>query len=433
MSLDKYIEVCTDKLFYNSPNITTSNNIIRQMLYADWTATAKVSPYIEKLLVKYVYPYYSNTHSNSQYGLLMKKYIDNTKYIINKCFNLTDDHLILFIGSGCTGAINYLIKSIDFEIYDEVYIYISIYEHHSNYLPWVLICNIYKSVKLIIIPLIKDSEHIDLNFFKTSLQNILNKNSLIICSIISASNVNGYILPISKIKNILNKTSLKYFLFSDYACSSPYIDIDASIFDAIFLSPHKMVGGAQTPGILIAKKQLFTKSYPLFPGGGCVKMANSSIIEYESSLESRESAGTPDIIGIIRIGLVIKLKYKYFNFIKHNEKILFKYMKFEINRLSIKYPIFKTIFYDKSNNHLPILSFNIFGLHHSYISSQLNDKYAIQSRSGISCAGLLAEYCELYYNIKGWCRISFHWSMKKKEILYIFECIEDIIINTRRK
>ena len=428
MILDQFIEINTNNILYNSLN--KSNNII----YADWVATGKPSNLIENILINNIYPYYTNPHSNSEYGILMKKYIESTKKLIRKYYNVANDQIILFTGNGCTGAINYLIQTIEFNIYDYIYIYISVYEHHSNYLPWIIIINKYKYIKLIIIPLKSNSEKLDFNYFFNSLQNITyNEKTLIICSFIAASNVNGYILPLNDIKTILNNfvlnTKINTLFFSDYACSAPYVKINASNFDAIFISPHKMVGGPQTPGILIANKCLFTKSYPIFPGGGCVNKANSSFIEYSSNLEMRESGGTPNVIGIIRLGLVILLNKKYINLIKYNDKILFKLIRFEIDRLSSKYNNFKTILYNKSNNHLPILSFSINELNCNLISTILYEKFSIQTRSGISCAGLLAEYCEKFYNIKGWCRVSFHWTMTKQDIIYIFKSIEDIIMN----
>jgi selenocysteine lyase/cysteine desulfurase len=68
-------------------------------------------------------------------------------------------------------------------------------------------------------------------------------------------------------------------------------------------------------------------------------------------------------------------------------------------------------------------------LHYNFIVILFNDLFGIQTRGGIGCCGLLAEYIEKKYAYRGWCRISFHWSMSKKNIYYIFSALEYIINN----
>ena len=263
---------------------------------------------------------------------------------------------------------------------------------------------------------------IDLEWFKQSLQkqnSTLNK-TLIICSIIACSNINGIVNPIHDIRTILNtlikSPMIHKYLFADYACSAPYLQINGKILDAFTFSPHKFIGGIETPGILIARTCLFNKSKPYCSGGGCVKKASSKIIEYEQDIETRESAGTPNIVGIIKIGKVLELKEKMFSIITNNEHHLSNLVKYMIR------------YYDNVK-HLPILSFSLSDLHYNLIVVLFNDLFGIQTRGGIGCCGLLAEYIENSYNYRGWCRISFHWIMTKKEIREIFDALEYIIVN----
>ena len=78
--------------------------------------------------------------------------------------------------------------------------------------------------------------------------------------------------------------------------------------DAIFISPHKLIGGPGTPGLLVARRALFTNRVPDVPGGGTVAYVNPDEHDYLVDVEHREEGGTPDIVGSIRAGLVFQLK-----------------------------------------------------------------------------------------------------------------------------
>lgn len=433
--LDSYKDIPHSLLYqlkYN-PGIIDTPYCKTKITYADFIASGLPSPIIENYIQEKIYPLYSNTHSNAHNGILMKNLICDTKIYIRKLFNLSEDYKIIFSGNGTTGAINHLINCIDFSKFNRVIIFITNYEHYSNHLPWIELKQ--SNIKVEFIPFINNSPEIDLNFLYLSLKQLYNDivegKTLIICSISACSNINGYILPLKQIKNILNQfpNNNKYhkYLFSDYACSAPYVKIDGSILDAFFFSPHKFMGGQSTPGILIGRTCLFTKNKPFCPGGGCVISANSKKIEYEHDIERKESGGTPNIIGIIKIGKVFQLKEQLQDLIENNEKILSKLIKEKIKYYEQTYPNFKSVLYNDDSEHLPILSFHLSNLHYNFIVVLFNDLFGIQTRGGIGCCGLLAEYIEQKYKFRGWCRISFHWMHSKKTINNIFIALEHII------
>ena len=250
-------------------------------IYADFTGSGQASPIIEYYIYKNILPYYANIHSNSFFSKKMSKYIKYTKDYIKNYMNVSNDQVIIFTGNGSTGSFNHIIRSIDYNNYEKINIIISIYEHHSNFLPWKELKKKYDNINIYIIPL-KDDGILDYDWFKELLLK-LNKNDLNITSLTSCSNLTGIITDIKLIKNYI-KTILgnDALFFIDYACLSPYKIIDASLSDVSCLSMHKYIGGISTPGILIADKKIFTKNHPLFPGGGCVKHADDTIIIYEN-------------------------------------------------------------------------------------------------------------------------------------------------------
>jgi|694.fasta_scaffold00943_39 selenocysteine lyase/cysteine desulfurase len=398
-----------NKLLYKPPN---------KIIFADDTASGRPCKFIDKQITKMILPYYSNTHSNAFCGIYMKNLLNETRKYIRQEFNLKPFHKIFFSGNGCTGAINHLANSIDYKLYKKVNIYITKYEHYSNQLPWNEQANLYNNTKVIIF---EDSNDIKLET-GTDILNIFTING--------CSNVTGCVYDLTNIKR-LRKGKLNTYLLVDYACSAPYIKINLDDLDGVYISMHKFLGGHSTPGLLIANEKLFQKKNPYTCGGGCVKKSNSTEIIYETDLEKKESAGTPNIVGIIKILYILKLKNKLMNTILHNEHIISEYVYERFKTFKHKYNII-VIGGTNCVQRLPIVSFAIYGAHYNFIVVLLNDLFGIQSRGGLSCCGLLSEYIKEKYNIDGWCRITFNYMMDYKTIDYILNSVEFVIKNHKK-
>jgi len=422
------------KLIYPSTDIITPFGK-KKVLYADYIASGKPSPIIENYIIKNIYTKYSNTHSNSNNGICMKNEIKKVREIIKKEYHLNDNYEILFKGSGVTDCINYVIHCIEYSQYSKIHVFISSFEHYSNHLPFVELSKEISSIQLHIIPLQPSNYELDIEWYEKQLSQIATARTkepiLLITSMIHCSNLTGKFTPIKELKEIMYKkteksSNITKYVFCDMACSAPYIKEDLSFLDAIFISPHKFIGGVETPGILIAKTCIFQKNHSLHPGGSCVKTTKQNEVIYNDDIEIRESAGTPNIIGIIKIGQCILLRNQYYPIIKHNEKCLSIVMKNWHQYFSTKYQnTYKYISYPD----LPIFSFHLTNMHYNFIVVLLNDKYGIQSRGGKVCSGLLNDILKEKEGIDGMCRISLHWIMEKKEIIKIFRAIEDVIQN----
>jgi selenocysteine lyase/cysteine desulfurase len=416
-------------------NSTTKDSLVytnlkkHKLLYADYTGTGQPSPIIDEYITEYIYPFYANTHSNSSSSKTMTNHINKTREYIRKKMNLKNNQLVIFTGTGTTGAINHLVNSINYKNYNNINLVISLYEHHSNYLPWIEKSKLYKNITLHIIPL-KGNGELDYTWYYNLLLD-LKDEELIITSITACSNVSGIITDIAKIKLIIDNTvGDKGLLFVDYACLAPYKPINAALSNACFISPHKFIGGIATPGILIADESLFMNNCPYAPGGGCVKMANKKKIVYEDDIEQRETGGTPNIIGIIRVKLVLIIKELYLNIIEKNEKFILEYVHKKLNNLvSNNYNLTVLYLNKQINNRLPIICISLNDCHFNDIVKIMSNLFGIQTRGGISCCGLFGDYIEETMHIKGWCRITFHWLMSMDEIDYILNAIKYITIN----
>ena len=164
-------------------------------------------------------------------------------------------------------------------------------------------------------------------------------------------------------------------------------DGDDDYFDAVFVSPHKMIGGPGTPGLLVARRELFTNRVPDVPGGGTVRYVNPNEHDYLEDTEAREEGGTPAIVDSIRAGLVFQLKEAVgVDEIRRREHDF-------VRRMITSWQPNPAI--DILGNHdsdrLSIVSFVIRRedryLHHNFVVAVLNDLFGIQSRGGCSCAG----------------------------------------------
>jgi hypothetical protein len=157
--------------------------------------------------------------------------------------------------------------------------------------------------------------------------------------------------------------------------------------DAVFLSPHKFVGGPGTPGVLVVKRRLLRNPVPSVPGGGTILFVGPRTQRYHPDPVMREEAGTPDIVGAIRAGLVFALKEQV-----GVEEIRRRERDFARRALASwgRNPKIE-ILGNTSVERLPIVSFGLRHpprlLHANFVSALLSDLFGIQSRSGCFCAG----------------------------------------------
>jgi selenocysteine lyase/cysteine desulfurase len=429
----------------------------RWIINADSTASGSCYKEIEEYMETNIKPFYSNTHSNALTGKFMSECIEDTKKIIRQTYNCNEDDMIIFTGNGCTGAILHLIHALNIEKKGknkscnkkQYVVFNSVLEHHSNYLPWKNL-NVY----LELIPIDKNGR-ISQNIFNERLQ-YWNKNApniQIIVSFVGGSNVSGIIEDwhnISKLTHTYNG-----LIFWDMAACAPYTHINmhynddnGEYMDAIFVSPHKFLGGPGTPGLLISNKKLFKNKIPYCPGGGTVRFVCPNYEIYTPDIETKETGGTPNILGCIKLGKVFELKNDLQHYVEYKEHKLYQYIYPKLLELE-KNNIIKLIVKPNINtNIIPIFSFIVINsnnnslYHYNLIVVLLNDLFGIQSRGGVSCCSVFAQYIlqldekeqkDIYNSISqgngvpnnyGWCRVSFHYTMTKEIVDYILYAIE---------
>jgi len=378
----------------------------RKVTYADYTASGRSLSFIEDYIREAVMPLYANTHTESSgTGLQTTRFREEARAIVRRCVGATDEHAVLFCGSGMTGALDRLINILGIRIpcrledryqlsrlipaEERPVVFIGPYEHHSNELPW-------RESIADVVTIAEDADgHIDLDHLEKELIDYADRE-LKIGSFSAASNVTGIISDVQSISILLHKHGA--LSFWDFAAAAPYVDIemtppavrpDAHLAykDAIYLSPHKFIGGPGTPGLLVARKDLFTNRVPAVPGGGTVAYVNPVEHRYLDDIEHREEGGTPAIIESIRAGLVVQLKEAVgAETIKKREEEM---TRRAISSWSANPNI--EVLGNHDADRLSIVSFVVrLGeryLHHNFVVALLNDLFGVQSRGGCSCAG----------------------------------------------
>lgn len=412
----------------------------RYLTYADYIASGQPLEFIEEYIKNVVLPTYANTHTEASFtGLQTSKYREEARDIIKKSVNANENDVLIFAGSGCTGAVDLLYRKL-LQFYDTQdafpVVFIGPYEHHSNILPWRE-----GPFELVEIPLC-DEGNVNLEVLEEKLKKYQGQKPMI-GSFSAASNVTGIISPVNEIHALLKKYNA--LSFWDYAGAAPYIQIDVNPEnipgkDAVFISTHKLIGGPGTPGILVAKKTLFERGLPVVTGGGTVHFVTKTQQRYFEDLEVREEGGTPAIIESIRAGLAFKLKDTVGA--SNIEKIEHDYISEALDTFS-QYPNIYVLG-DLEAKRLSFLAFHIrFNgrfLHHNFVVALLNDLFGIQSRGGCSCAGpyghdllSLSEEKSQQYMVElstgnvgskpGWVRLNFNYFIPREEFEYIVKCI----------
>ncbi|WP_246113890.1 aminotransferase class V-fold PLP-dependent enzyme [Streptomyces montanus] len=220
---------------------------------------------------------------------------------------------MIFCGSGATAAVNKLVGILELRRPEQPpeaerpVVFVGPYEHPSNELPWR------ESIADVMVIDEAPDGHIDLARLEAGLRQYADR-PLRIGSCSAASNVTGILTDADRIARLLHAHGA--LSFWDYAAAAPYVPIrlkesEPGMSDhkgALFLSPHKFVGGPQTPGVLVVRRELIRSRVPTAPGGGTVASVDPLGHRYLDDPVAREEGGTPAIVESIRAGLVFALK-----------------------------------------------------------------------------------------------------------------------------
>lgn len=453
----------------------------RPMVYCDYTASGRCLRFVEAYL-QGIQRVYANTHTEDDItGRSMTRLLHQAEGAIKGSVNAGPRGRIIACGTGATGAIEKLQQIVGVALApatrwnlehivdaSEVdgaafrralaarrpVVFVGPYEHHSNEISWR------QSLAETIEVRMDARGHMDLAHLESLLRDPAWQGRLRIGSFSAASNVTGLLTDVHAVASLLHRHgALACF---DYAACAPYVPIDmnpaprgegddASI-DAIFLSPHKFLGGPGASGVLVFNERIYHRELPpSVSAGGTVDYVGMNGQDYVPNIEERERAGTPGVLQTLKAALVFEIKDRV-----GAERIMAREHALTARAMTAwrETPGIEILGDPDPAHRVGIVSFNVRDprgryLHHKFVTALLNDLFGIQSRAGCSCAGPYGHRLlgideatsERYRDVvrhghcgmkPGWCRIGLHWVMDDAEADYVIDAVRFVAAHGHR-
>lgn len=376
----------------------------KQLIYFDNAATSQTPTCV----INSISDYYNNYNSNIHRGVHSlseeaTEAYEKARGKIQIHFNAKHKEEIIFT-SGTTHSINIVSNGFLDLIGEDDEIIVSGLEHHSNIVPWQMMCKKTNS-KLKVIPLDKNGE-LDLKEFK----NLVSKKTKLVF-LNHVSNALGVINPIEEIIQISH--SYNALVLIDGAQSAAHFKIDLQKLNVDFFtaSAHKLCGPTGV-GFLYGKKELLEKIEPFMGGGEMISDVTFEKTTY-AEIPHKFEAGTPNISGVIAFGVALDYMNSLgFENIRQYEDKLLKYATEKLKEID------GLIIYGDVKNKTSVISFNISGIH-SYDIGSILDKYGVAVRTGQHCAQPIMDH----FDIPGTVRVSLSFINTFEEIDILQEAI----------
>ena len=380
----------------------------KPLVYFDNAATSQTPKVVIDAIVKY----YTNYNANIHRGVhtLSQEATDlyeQARIVLQKHFNAKHAYEMLFT-PGTTFGINMIASGFSNLLKTGDEIIVSALEHHSNIVPWQMLCE-KTGAKLKVIPMNEEG-----SLVMSAYDNLLSeKTKLVFCNHIS--NALGTINPVKEIIEKAHHVGAAVLI--DGAQSTPHMKVDFQKLDVDFYvtSAHKICGPTGI-GLLYGKKEWLEKLPPYQGGGEMIETVSFEKTTY-AGLPHKFEAGTPNICGGIAFGVAVEYMNSIgFDAINKYEQELLKYGTQELLKISgVK--IYGTA------NKTAVISFNVADIHPYDIGSIL-DKLGIAVRTGHHCAQPIMEF----YKIPGTVRASFAFYNTKEEIDLFIKSLKKAIL-----
>lgn len=362
----------------------------KPLVYLDNAATSQKPISVLETWEKYYETINANVHRGIHtLSQLATEEMELSRQNIQRFINAKHDYEIIFT-KGTTEGINLVAYALTNQIKKDDEIIISYLEHHSNVVPWQMLCE-RTGAKLKVIPMDENG------ILQTDvLDSWLNEKTKVV-SVNQVSNALGIINPIEKIIEKTRQLSNAYVLI-DGAQSSPHFKIDVQKLDCDFFvfSGHKMYAPMGT-GILYGKESVLENLHPFHGGGEMIAVCSFEKTTY-AGLPFKFEAGTPNVGGNIALGSAVDFieQIGHENLQNHENELLTYAQKKLLELEGIK-------IYGEKANRTGVVSFNLEGVGIASDTGMILDKMGIAVRTGHHCTQPIMDF----FSIAGTVRASF--------------------------
>ncbi len=281
----------------------------KPLLYADYVASGRALQQVEDFVMEHVLPYYANTHTESSYcGGYSTRLREAARGEIARILGADAGCHVVFSGAGATSGLNRVVGLLDIPGTlargGRAVVLHGPYEHHSNILPW-------RESGAEVVEIAEGATGgPDMATLEAALQAHAGAD-LLVGSFSAMSNVTGIVTDSDAVTRVLKAHGA--LAVWDYAGGAPYLAMQmqtapGAAKDAIIFSAHKFPGGPQASGVLAFRDTIVRRDTPTLPGGGTVAFVSPLTQLYSPDVVAREEAGTPNVVGDIRAGLVMLVK-----------------------------------------------------------------------------------------------------------------------------
>ncbi|WP_428741556.1 aminotransferase class V-fold PLP-dependent enzyme [Tenacibaculum sp.] len=368
----------------------------KKLVYLDNGATSQTP----QVVIDAIVDYYTNYNANIHRGVHTLSQEATDKYEearikIQKHFNAKHSYEII-LTSGTTHGINIVASGFASILQEGDEIIVSALEHHSNIVPWQMLCEKTGAI-LKVIPMNEDGS-LQMDVYRELLNS---KTKLVFCN--HVSNALGTINPVKEIIDAAHKVGA--YVLIDGAQAVPHIKPDVQALDVDFYvaSAHKMCGPTGV-GMLYGKEELLQLLPPYQGGGEMIETVTFEKTTY-AGLPHKFEAGTPNICGGIAFGVAVDYMNSVgFDNIQQQENELLAYATAELEKIE-GLKIYGT------SNKTSVISFNLEGIH-PYDVGAILDKLGVAVRTGHHCAQPIMNF----YCIPGTVRASFTFYNTKEEV-----------------
>ena len=369
----------------------------KPLVYLDNGATTQKP----QVVIDAINLYYENENSNIHRGVhtLSQEATDAYEQVrlkVQRFLNAKHSHEIIFT-SGTTGGINMIASSLRTSIKSGDEIIITAMEHHSNIVPWQMLCE-ETGAKLKVIPINKKGELLIDEYKK-----MISSNTKLV-AFTHTSNSLGTINPTEEIIKIAHEFEALTLVDGAQAVTHGKLDVQEMDCDFFVFSAHKLFGPTGV-GILYGKEEILNSIPPYQGGGDMIKTVTFEKTTY-NELPHKFEAGTPNIAGGIGLGVAVDYVQSVgFEFIEKQEKELLEYATQELNKIEG----LKII--GEAKNKTCVISFVVDGVH-PFDLGTIVDKLGIAVRTGHHCTQPLMDF----FQIPGTTRASFSFYNTIEEV-----------------